>query len=693
MKTIEELLKTSIQKTKAQKTIYEVEIATCDYFEEFSKNKKLEDWTYEDIIDYRSNVCYKRLDAITIETPGDSPFVGAPIYCNEKYKDLFQSYEKDDSKIPFIGYFISDDACHYAPDWEKLINVGFVGVLNEINEYDKDASPDKKHFYAACRRNIESILNYIDKTEKLCLEKGELKSAECCHNIKVGASKTFYEALQAILFLHYCLQWGEWTSVLFMGHLDYILYPFYKRDIEQGIMTREEAVELLCYFFIEHATCQSPNNAEPIIIGGLDPNGVPVLNDLTFAILEAKRRAPIENPGIALAYFKGMDERLLDECIDTIWSGNPALFNNDLIVSALKGMGVEERDARMWSIQTCAEIGVAGKGNVWGLTPRYNTPEILMDTIKNNFSCNSFSALTDAFKVNISNRIKEELKIIESDIKESLQKSSHTMLSCFMDDCLKRGLDYSRGGTKYHWVQNNFIGVTTVIDSLISIREIVYNKKLCSLKELYNILENNFKDNDSLLKEIQKVEFFGNDNPENNALAKEIYEFICQTSMSHEISGHPYMPGAFGYLFHSQMGQEVIATPDGRYAFTSLSEGMGATRGRDKKGPTALINSALSIDQSKMLGGNVLNLKFDKSFYNNKKNREAIKNLAKTYMDRGGFEIQFTVTDTQELIDAKAHPEEHGNLIVRVAGYSDYFVLLDPNTQDEIIERSMIDRV
>ncbi|MBQ7256750.1 MAG: hypothetical protein IJS60_03540 [Abditibacteriota bacterium] len=692
MKSIEELLKTSLQKTKATKQVYEADIETFKYFDEYSNKKKFEDWTYEDLVDYKSNLAYKRLNVITIETPGDSPFVGAPVYCNKDYEELLKSYQTDDTKKNFIDAFIGDDACHYAPDWEKLVNKGFVGVLNEINEYDKNAPKDKKPFYKACRREIEAILNYIERVEKLCIESNLPKQAECCRNLRTKAPQTFYEALQAILFLHYTLFWGEWTTVLFMGHFDYILYPFYKRDIETGILTRGKAVEFLCYFFIEHATCQNPNNAEPIIIGGLDPDGNEVVNDLTFDILKAKRQCPIENPGVALAYFKGMNEELLKECFDTIWTGNPALFNNDLIVKALVEQGVEERDARLWSIQTCAEIGVAGKGNIWGLSPLYNTAEILNDTIKHNLSCETFDSFKEAFKDNIKKKIDIEFKVVEKNMAESLQKCARPMLSCFVDDCLEKGLDYSRGGIKYKWVQNNFIGVTTVVDSLISIREIVFNKKICSLEELYQALKNDFE-NQILLKEIQKLEFFGNDNPENNLLAREIYDCITKESMAHEICGHPYMPGAFGYLFHTWMGREFMATSDGRKANTSLSDGMGATRGRDKNGPTSLINSALSIDQSKMLGGNVLNLKFDKSFYNNKKNREAIKNLAKTYMDRGGFEIQFTVTDTQELIDAKAHPEEHGNLIVRVAGYSDYFVLLDPKTQDEIIDRSMIDRI
>ena len=421
MKSIEELLKTALQKTKETKQVFEADIETFKYFDEYTKKKRFEDWTYEDLVEYKSNLAYKRLNAITIETPGDSPFVGAPVYCNKEYEKLFKSYQTDETKNYFIDAFISDDACHYAPDWEKLINKGFVGILNEINEYDKKAPKDKKPFYKACRREIEAILNYIERAEKLCIEYNQLKQAECCHNLKICAPQTFYEALQAILFLHYCLWWGEWTTTLFMGHFDYILYPFYKRDIEKGILTREKVVELLSYFFIAQSTNQTPNGSEPLIIGGLDPDGNEVVNDLTFDILKAKRLCPIENPGIALAYFKGMNEDLLNECFDTIWTGNPALFNNDLIVKALVEQGVEERDARLWSIQTCAEIGVAGKGNIWGLSPLYNPAEILNDTIKHNLSCETFDSFKEAFKDNILKPIDYNLFLINHIIELSIK--------------------------------------------------------------------------------------------------------------------------------------------------------------------------------------------------------------------------------------------------------------------------------
>ncbi|MFC1716772.1 pyruvate formate lyase family protein, partial [Candidatus Poribacteria bacterium] len=263
------------------------------------------------------------------------------------------------------------------------------------------------------------------------------------------------------------------------------------------------------------------------------------------------------------------------------------------------------------------------------------------------------------------------------------------LASCLVSDCLERGLDFDRGGARYNWVENSFVGLANLVDGLVAIRELVYELKEFSLSDIWETLQKDYEGRDDLRWRIlNRIPKYGNNEDSVDSIAVQWAEFLEEATESNTVGVHPYVPGFFCWIMHERMGSGTGATPDGRKAGFPLADGAGAAQGREKSGPTASVLSTTKWDHKKVIGGLVHNVRFSKNTLKTDVDLAALRDLIETYMRRGGFEIQVNVLSAEELLDAQEHPENYPDLLVRVAGYSDYFVHLNPNMQAEIIART-----
>jgi formate C-acetyltransferase len=295
------------------------------------------------------------------------------------------------------------------------------------------------------------------------------------------------------------------------------------------------------------------------------------------------------------------------------------------------------------------------------------------------------------FKKQLAGHVAEAVQRIDQSWRGREQFGGMPLQSALTNDCLARGRDIDQGGARYNWVECSFVGLANLVDSLVTIRQWVYEDRRLSLRELWEILRDNFEEHEPLRQEILKrLPKYGSDDNRADHLALEMTRFFADTCAQHHIGseGRRYAPGLFCWVMHERLGRETGATPDGRLAGFPLADGAGPAQGREQRGPTGAIKSTTKWDHRPMLGGLVLNLKFSRPALRDEEALEKLQRLIESYMRLGGFEIQINVVDRETLLEAQERPEVYQDLLVRVAGYSDYFVGLSPEMQAEVIART-----
>ncbi|MBO5653278.1 MAG: hypothetical protein J6S44_03590 [Clostridia bacterium] len=596
---------------------------------------------------------------------------------------------------------------HICLNFEKLLRLGVNGLRAEIQEkmdalpyFAPNAYPALEavkswEFYQCCLIELDAVSDlarrYAEEALRLAEEKPEPRRSEL---IRLGnmlkkvpdhPAETFYEAVQSVQFF---------LSTLFglypLGRPDRYLYPFYKKDIENGTLTRELAQELvdnLCLYVSDRVFSRS---ACGFIVGGRDKDGNTIENDLTYMFLTALDHLKLPDPNGALAVTSDTSDEILSYAAEILSHGtsHPAFYNDDAITASLvKNYGVEPADAVEYIHATCAEISIAGKSKAHSTPIIIDLPkEFLKVTEAGGFS--DFDELFDKYAKHLSQTTQNQAKSYAIRMLEGQRFGNEAMRICaLIDDCVGRGKSIYEGGEKYMFEQPIFVGFSTVVDSLLAIRKLVYEEKKMSFEEFANIVGNDFEGNEPLRQYIiNKAPHYGNDDPVADALAIRFADAVKGIFGENMMLWDHMMPGTFSYSNHARLGAELGATFDGRHAGTSYSDGCGPVQGRDVNGPTAMILSMTSWDQSALLGGMVVNIKFGKENMNERKREEFIS-LVRVFMERGGIELQVNVVDRATLLDAQRNPEAHKDLIVRIGGYSDYFTRISPVLQQEIIDR------
>lgn len=604
-------------------------------------------------------------------------------------------------------------------------------AIQALDFYNDPQAFDKREELGAMDIAADALISfakrYSDNARELAAQernperKKELQTvAKNCDHVPAHAPRTFWEALQYYWFVHLGVitELNTWDSFN-PGRLDKHLYPFYQKEIKEKTLSRESARELLQTFWIKFnnqpappkvgVTAQESNTYTDfclINLGGLREDGTDAVNELSYLILEVIEEMRILQPSSMVQISKKTPDNFLKRALQIVKTGfgQPSIFNTDAIVAEMLRQGKSIIDARNGGASGCVETGAFGKES-YILTGYFNLTKILEITLHDGVnpqtgkqlglqtgtaaSFKSFRDLMEAYRRQVHHFIDIKLKgnrIIESLYAHYLPTP---FLSLFIDDCIARGKDYHDGGARYNTSYIQGVGLGTVTDSLTAIKYHIYDNKGASMRELLKVLQSNFEGYDNvrqrLLNDSPK---FGNDDDYADEILQEVFEIFFQA-----VDGRPNTKGGYFRInllpttSHIYFGSVVGATPDGRQSGKPLSEGISPVQGMDRNGPTAVIKSAAKIDHLRT-GGTLLNQKFSPQLLLTEQGMQKLIHLIRSYFKMDGHHIQFNVVTAETLRQAQKNPEAHKDLIVRVAGYSDYFVDLSEELQNEIISRS-----
>jgi len=608
---------------------------------------------------------------------------------------------------------MNGQASHMAVDYALLLEKGAQGIAGEIERLKGSLDPadpgdlEKSQFYDSCLIALEGLCSLADSYAALAARQAEtcpdparkgelLKIAEVCAQVPRGPARSFYEAAQSASFLTFCLS-GPDVMLYQLGRPDRYLLPYYCADIEKGVLTQDFALELIDCLGLLYNEYIPAGLAAGLMVGGRDENGRDMCNELTRLFLQSIGRVRMIYPGVGLCCTPDTPADVLELSCEMLGRGcsHPALFNDDLIIEGLRRYGLPYRDACHYIHSTCVEITPAACSATWVASPYTNLPQLLLDTLgvkpsgSNVAAFETFEALKAAFFKRLAENIRRNL--IEQN-RMQIERTRHAfnpLLSCFVGDCLQKGLDIESGGARYNWIMPSFVGVSNAADSLGAIEETVYRRGEMTLARLAEILEKDFEGFEDVRQRfLEGVEKYGNDIDRADAYVGEITRFISSECSNYStFRGGKLVPSLFCWVMHNEFGVKTMATPDGRKSGFPLGDGSGPAQGREKKGPTASILSSTKWEHTPFIGGIAVNLKFSKRMFD-KESARKLTALIQTFMQRGGFELQLNVLDRETLEKAVANPELYGDLVVRVGGYSDYFVRLSPSMQSEVMQRT-----
>jgi len=583
-------------------------------------------------------------------------------------------------------------ASHMAIDYELVLQKGITGILKTLEE--KEPTP----FYRCCKTCLEAVMVYSERyaalaenqaqTAQMARKQELLEIARICRKVPAYPAESFYEAVQSVHFITHCITMNPmrpFNQQFQLGHPDRYLLPFYEKDT----ITPERAQLLLDCLGIQINMRVQPGLSSGYMIGGRYPDGTPVANDLTRMCLQVVEDIRLVYPAVGLCWNEDLPEELLDQAVRLLAAGcsHPAIFNDDLIAHGLEYYGVPKAQSHNYIHSTCVEITPEGTSNAWVASPYTNMAQLLLDTLEEDHV--SFDALFEAYLRRLDGVIhanwqrQQELRRIRA------ENAMTPLLSCFVHDCLETGVDIEKGGARYNWIMPSFIGVANVVDGLYAIKQAVFEEGL-SRKRLRQALKHDFEGEEALrLHLLQDFPKYGNDLDEVDSLFGAIIDHITARCEAYTclLPNGKLIPSVFCWEKHARMGAETGATPDGRKAGFPLGDGSGPCQGRELNGPTASLLSSTKWDHQKLMGGVAVNLKFSKKSLG-PASASVMKQLIKTYLRRGGFELQINVVDAETLKKARQHPEQYRDLVVRIGGYSDYFVRLSDEMQQEVILRT-----
>jgi formate C-acetyltransferase len=546
------------------------------------------------------------------------------------------------------------------------------------------------------------------------------KIAEVCAHVPAHAPRDFWEALQCYWFVHLGVitELNPWDAFN-PGRLDQHLYPFFKKGLEEGTLTEEKAKELLQLFWIKFNNHPAPpkvgvtaeesntyNDFALINTGGVKADGADAVNELSYLILDVIEEMRIPQPSSMVQISKKTPDDFLKRALKIIKTGfgQPSVFNTDVIIQELLRQGKTIADARNGGASGCVETGAFGK-ECYILTGYFNLVKVLEITLNNGLDprtgqkigletgdptrFESFGELFDAFEKQLNYFIDTKIKgnnVIERLYAELLPTP---FLSLLISDCITKGKDYNNGGARYNTSYIQGVGLGTATDSLTAIKYQVFDEGQITIRELLKALKVNFDNCETLRQRLlNKTPKYGNDDENADQIMKNIFEaYYSAVDGRPNTKGGTYRINLLPTTVHVYFGSVVGATPDGRKSGEPLSEGVSPVQGADRKGPTAVIKSVSKIDHART-GGTLLNQKFAPELLTDEEGMDKLAYLIRTYFKLDGHHIQFNVVNADTLREAQKHPEKYMDLMVRVAGYTDYFVNLGTELQNEIIKRT-----
>lgn len=617
---------------------------------------------------------------------------------------------------------------HICPDTKLWLELGPQGLKEKAEQMlqKEGLSNDQKEFYQSVILVMEGAKTFMNRYGEMIMASDRdpklTQVAEKCFALAKRPAQSFHEAVQSVWFLFTILHMESNASSFSPGRMDQYLYPYYKKDIESGALTQEEALEIIEALWLKFNQIVYLRNAHSakyfagfpigfnIAIGGVDPEGNDTFNDLSFLFLQAQYDLGLPQPNLSVRLNKHSSSALMQAAIDVVakGSGMPQFFNDEAIIEPMHhDLGIDLKDARDYAIVGCVELTTHGNNLGWSDAAMFNLNKALELTLNHGVclltgekisldlggldTYASYEELEDAFQKQIDYFIDEMMKaevVVEQAHQDCLPTA---FLSSVIDDCLVAGKDVTKGGAKYNLSGIQMIQVANLADSLAAVKQLVYEEKKVDPNDLLRALRNDFE-GDLVLQTmlLRKVPKYGNDVEWVDEIGAKWAGYFREKMKEYtNYRGGPFHTGMYTVSAHVPMGENVGASCDGRKAGTPLADGgMSPVYGRDLKGPTAVLKSVSRMKDSYTTNGGLLNMKFLPSFFETAEGKKKFETFLRAFVDLEIPHIQFNVVNRDELLDAKIHPEKHASLTIRVAGYTAYFVELAGELQDEIIERT-----
>ncbi len=629
---------------------------------------------------------------------------------------LHRAYRVGQAKGPQGGL----DRSHIAPGWDKTLENGLAGLLEEVRtareSLGERATREQLDFYEAVEivygAAIELAGRYArlatDMAQKLPEHRERLELiASAMSNVPANRPRTFHEALQFMWLMHELIEM-EGEFVRSMGQFDRTLYPFYRADIDSGLLTRAQAKELILFFWYKwYSRTQGRENGKNFCFGGQYPDGSEITNDLTYLAFEAYEEIATPDPKLSLRLLPDSPEKLYRRVADLIRNGRNSfvLMNDPPAVEALVRRGKTLEDARYYLPIGCYEPAVEGKevgctmnitvNLVKGVELALNdgrdplTGEQVGPHTGDPRDFHGFEELWKAYTRQMDAFLEGAVESIGAAERAWPQISPSPFIAATIDDCIADGKDISAGGAHYNSV--GFVGtaIANTCDSLLALKKAVYEEKRYTIEEILEALRDNFEGNEVMRQYLlNRIAKWGNNDEEADELAERIAEYYCNKVHSFRNGrGGPCQAALFSLTFALEGGRLTGALPDGRRSGESLAPGIGASYGRDRNGVTALLESVAKLDSTLMPNGAVLDVTLHPSAVEGEEGLQALIALIKTFFSKGGYALQFNIFDTETLRDAQRFPERYANLQVRVTGWSVYFTSMSSHEQDQYIAR------
>ena len=632
---------------------------------------------------------------------------------------------------------------HLAIDYPRLMSLGFDGLIKEAEEKLAGLSKrdpeygSKRDFYQAAVIMHQAAKKYTERYAVLAEEmaaketdgkrKEELLAiAENCHAVAGGAPKTFWQAMQLFNIATALIQVESNGHSISYGRMDQWLYPFYEEDMKNNTISKEFALELI---EVEYVKMNNPTKlkdkgsmalrngrgfgGESLTIGGMDKEGRDATNDLTMLMLEGSVHTRMMNPWVCVRMHEGTPYELKIKTVECIRAGygHPKLFNDEPAIQGMMKKGMSLEEARDYCVVGCVEISLPGKEYGWHDAAYVNTPKMMEMVLNGGRSLNTGKQLgPDSGSQETYQSFDEVLASVDTQFEYWTDQMCSSLciidnihreikplpyLSMFYADCVASGKDVTEGGAKYNGTGPQASGMATCADSLASIKQLIFDEKRCTGAELLDAVKNNWKGYEKLYAYVNssKVHHYGNDDDYADELFKYMFECYCRhISGRKNPRGGIFSPGVYSVNANVAMGMNTNASVDGRKKGEAISDNMGPVHtdccSHDINGPTAVVNSLAKVDHSLATNGTLMNLKFPQESVAGIEGRDNLVSFIDEYIAKKPMHVQFNIMSSATMRAAQKKPEDYKDMLVRVAGYSAYFVELGKPLQKDLIQRT-----
>ena len=681
------------------------------------------------------------------------------------------------------GNYFYNGVGHVTVKYGEVLEIGFSGIrakaeaeLAKLSLADGDYQK-RSRFLEAVMISCDAAVAYARRYAKLALEEAEkctdpvrkmelLVIAQNCANVPEKGANGFYEACQSFWFVQQLLQIESSGHSISPGRFDQYMYPYYKKDLDSGKITRAQAQELMDCIWVklnDLNKCRDAASAEGfagyslfqnLIAGGQNAEGIDVTNDLSFMSIQASMHVFLPQPSLSVRVWNGTPHEFLIKAAELTRTGIglPAYYNDEVIIPSLVSRGLTLEDARDYNIIGCVEPQKAGKTEGWHDAAFFNMCRPLELVFSNGKDkgaqvgpetgdvekMETFEEFFHAYEIQMDYAIKLLVNADNAIDMAHAERCPLPFLSSMVDDCMARGKSVQEGGAVYNFTGPQGFGVANMADSLYAVKQLVFDEKKVTMKELKQALMLNYgkglaqedlaamasdtvsamrssgesvgeaeiaavlktihalsesgevkANGERILKLIEEVPKFGNDIPEVDAFARKVaYTYTKPLLNYRNPRGGMFQAGLYPVSANVPLGAQTGATPDGRLAHTPVADGVSPSAGKDVNGPTAAANSVARLDHYIASNGTLFNQKFHPSALSGRRGLENFAGLIRSYFDQKGSHMQFNVVSRETLLDAQKHPEQYKHLVVRVAGYSALFTTLSKSLQDDIIRRT-----